>query len=172
MKKGKILFFLMAFLLALVIIDFTILNEEEPANVPTNETNSLKTHDIEFVVDGNTAVIEYEEEKKVEIKQITSSEFEEEVLKSDQTVIVDFYADWCGPCKKMEPILQNLAAEKTDVKFLRLNIDNPEDSGSSKMAEQYGASLIPFLVKFEDGKVVDTSIGLKDKGKLIEFIGK
>ena len=98
--------------------------------------------------------------------------FEEEVLKSDKTTIVDFYADWCGPCKKMEPILQNLAAEKTDVKFLRLNIDNPEDSGSSKMAEQYGASLIPFLVKFEDGKVVDTSIGLKDKEKLIEFIGK
>jgi len=55
---------------------------------------------------------------------------------------------------------------------LRLNIDNPEDPGSSGLAEKYGASLIPFLVKYEDGKVVDTSIGLKDKEKLIEFLEK
>lgn len=102
----------------------------------------------------------------------TEANFEQEVLNSDIPVMVDFYADWCGPCKKMEPILQNLAAERTDVKFLRLNIDNPEDPGSSGLAEKYGASLIPFLVKYEDGKVVDTSIGLKDKEKLIEFLEK
>ena len=78
--------------------------------------------------------------------QIKEEQFEEEVLKSDKPVVVDFWASWCGPCKMLSPVVDQLADEVTDVKFVGINVDDATD-----LAKKYNISSIPCLIKFENG---------------------
>ncbi len=99
--------------------------------------------------------------------QIKENEFEEVVLKSDKPVVVDFWADWCGPCKMLGPILDSLSEERSDVKFVGVNADDAED-----LVIKFGISNIPCLILFKDGEEVDRSIGFVMKSKLEEFISQ
>lgn len=87
--------------------------------------------------------------------------FAELVLNSDAPVLVDFYADWCGPCRMVAPVLEELARDTTDANIVKVNVDH-----SPKLAERYGISSIPSLKVFEDGKVVDGHVGLASKARL------
>ena len=97
---------------------------------------------------------------------VTDASFEEEVLKSDIPVLVDFWAEWCGPCKHIEPVLEELSKENKDkVKILKLNIDeNP------LTPQKYGVRGIPTLMMFQDGKLKDTKIGSLPKTTLQAWI--
>lgn len=96
----------------------------------------------------------------------TSENFEQEVLKSDKPVVVDFYADWCGPCKMMSPAVSAMEAMYNGkVKIGKLNVDDASD-----IAEKYNVMSIPTLLFFRDGKVVDTSVGLIPQETLQEKI--
>jgi thioredoxin 1 len=98
----------------------------------------------------------------------TDDNFEGEVLKSDQPVLIDFWAPWCGPCKAIGPIVEELATQYQDkIKVMKLNVDE-----SQKSAVTYGVRSIPTLIMFKGGKVSDTLIGLVPKEKLEEFIKK
>ncbi len=99
-------------------------------------------------------------------KQIENlKDFEEEVLKSDKTVLVDFYADWCGPCKMLSPIIDKVSEENTDVKFVKVNVDaNPD------LAEKYEVMSIPTLIVIKNGETVNRSVGLVDKTAIEEII--
>lgn len=100
------------------------------------------------------------------VKTITTETFASEVLQSDIPVLVDFYADWCGPCKMLRPTLEELSEERTDVKFAAINIDdNPE------MADEYGISSIPCVILFKGGSEADRSIGLRPKEAFEDFLG-
>ena len=77
---------------------------------------------------------------------ITAQNFEQEVLQSDKPVLIDFYADWCGPCKMMAPVIEEIAGEVNDVKVGKLNIDN-----EMEIAQKYGVMSIPTLIVFQDG---------------------
>lgn len=95
--------------------------------------------------------------------QFTDANFDEEVLKSDKPVLVDFWAPWCGPCQMMGPVIDALATEMTTVKIGKLNVDeNPEK------ASQFGIMSIPSLKAFKDGKVVKEWMGVQSKDKLKE----
>ena len=96
----------------------------------------------------------------------TVKNFEEEVLKSDKPVLVDFNAAWCGPCRMLAPILHEVAEEREDVKVVSVNIDDEDE-----LAEEYEISSIPCLVLIKNGKEADRSIGLIDKDTLLDFIG-
>ena len=98
----------------------------------------------------------------MEIVDVTRDNFEEEVLKADRKVLVDFYADWCGPCKMLAPIVEEVASEHEDLKVVRINIDNEES-----IAMDYQIMSIPTLVLIKDGKEVDRVIGYVQK-KVIE----
>lgn len=105
------------------------------------------------------------EEEIMSVLEILSENFEEEVLKSDQTVLVDFYADWCGPCKMIAPIVEQVAKETEDVKVCRMNIDEAQD-----LAVEYGIMSIPTLVVMKNGKEAKRSVGVIGKEEILEML--
>lgn len=106
-----------------------------------------------------------QEASKVEIIKVNSANFEEEVLKSKKTVLIDFYADWCGPCKAYAPIVEAFAKENEDIKVVKVNVDESED-----LAIKYKAMSIPTTVIIKDGKEVDRAIGIINKSILEEMV--
>ena len=100
------------------------------------------------------------------VLNIKGDQFEEVVLKSEKPVLVDFFAVWCGPCKMMSPILDQLSADRSDVKFVSVDVDEDE-----RLAIQYGISSIPCMILFKNGEEADRIIGAVPKQKLEEFIG-
>ena len=99
--------------------------------------------------------------------EVTKDNFETEVLKSDKKVLADFNADWCGPCKMLRPIIDEIAEEKDNVKIVSINIDNEEE-----LAEKYNVSSIPCLVLFENGEESRRSIGFIPKEEIENIIGE
>ena len=100
------------------------------------------------------------------VLNITEENFENEVLKSNVPAIIDFYADWCGPCKMMSPIVDEIAEElKEKVKVGKINSDD-----NMNLAEKYGIMSIPTILVIKDGKVVKTFVGVTDKTTIINEI--
>mgnify|MGYP001021121379 FL=1 len=98
----------------------------------------------------------------------TDDNFEGEVLKCDKPVLVDFWAPWCGPCKSIGPIVEEIAAQFQDkIKIMKLNVDD-----SQKTAVKYSVRSIPTLLLFKEGQVLDSLIGLVPKNKLEDFVKK
>ena len=95
----------------------------------------------------------------------TTDTFETEVLKSDGKVIVDFWAEWCGPCHAVSPVLDRIADEH-QVKIVKVNIDEQQD-----LAQRYGVASIPFMVLFENGEPQASAIGAMPKGSLEKALG-
>ncbi len=86
-------------------------------------------------------------------------------LISDGVVVVDFFATWCGPCKMLAPIIEELKNERSEVKFVKIDVDENED-----LAKQYGIMSIPSLLLFKDGKLVDKKVGFMPKEVLSNWI--
>ena len=97
--------------------------------------------------------------------KVTKNNFEEEVLKSEKTVLVDLYADWCGPCRMLAPILEEVETEREDVKVCKINVDE-----EAEIASSFGVSYIPMLVLIKEGKTVASSTGYKTKEQVFAFI--
>lgn len=98
--------------------------------------------------------------------KITVSNFESEVLRSDQPVLVDFYADWCGPCRMLAPVLEEIAREyEGGVKVGKVNVDE-----QMELAQKFGVSSIPLLVAFKDGQPVAKSLGYRPKEEIVNLL--
>ena len=103
----------------------------------------------------------------MEIKHIKTEEFNKEVLESDKPVLVDLWADWCGPCKMLGPVLEQVAGEQDDVKIVKVNVDEEQ-----AIAEKYNIMSIPTLLLFKSGECVAKSIGFISREQVLQFIGK
>ena len=97
------------------------------------------------------------------VLKLGTDNFEEEVLKNTNKVLVDFYADWCGPCKMMSPIIDEIAEEKTGIKVGKVNVDVNQE-----LAVKYNVMSIPTIMIFENGIPKKTFIGVTDKNEILE----
>ena len=95
------------------------------------------------------------------VLHITKDTFEAEVLKSDKPVLLDFFAVWCGPCKMIAPVLDEIAEEREDIKVCKVNVDEEPE-----LAAMFAVSSIPVLVVMKDGQIVDQSVGAIPKQQI------
>ena len=97
---------------------------------------------------------------------VNGQNYTEEVLNSDKTVLIDFNAGWCGPCRMLKPVIEQLSEEIKDVKFVSVDIDEQDE-----LAENYDVTSIPCLVLVKNGEEIDRSVGFMPKDRIAEFIG-
>ena len=96
---------------------------------------------------------------------ITKENFETEVMNSDKPVLLDFYADWCGPCRMVGPIISEISEERSDIKVGKINVDE-----QSELAAKFGVMSIPMLAVIKDGKTVNTAVGARPKEQILDLI--
>ncbi|MDM5147950.1 thioredoxin [Candidatus Persebacteraceae bacterium Df01] len=104
-------------------------------------------------------------ESSANVTQVTDDSFEADVLNASTPVLVDFWAPWCGPCKSIAPVLEEIAAMRDDVRVVKVNVDE-----NTEMAAKFGVRAIPTLLLFKEGGVAGTKVGVVDKPVLLSFI--
>jgi thioredoxin 1 len=106
-------------------------------------------------------------EKNMPTVKVTSANFETEVIKSNKPVIIDFYADWCGPCKILGPTMEQIADERSDLKVVKINVDE-----EGELAQQFNVMSIPTIVVMKEGKVTNGSMGVQSKDRVLKLLEK
>ena len=96
---------------------------------------------------------------------INKSNFEEEVVNSDKKVLLDFWASWCGPCRMVAPIVDEIADERTDIKVGKVNVDEEQE-----LTMRFGITSRPTLIVFENGKVINQIVGARPKAAILEML--
>lgn len=99
------------------------------------------------------------------MQMLTKTNFKEEVLENKGTVLVDFFANWCGPCKMLSPVLEEIAKENSNIKICKIDVDQNED-----LAREYAVMSIPALFVFKDGKLVTKTVGYRSKEEVLELV--
>ena len=152
MNSKVFIILLIVFFVGLLIGMNLFMNEQTIKLVNTNEKDNYNVSE-NTISDGN------------EILHISSSNFENEVLNSDKPVLIDFYADWCEPCKIMSPIVEMIAEENENIKVVKINVDNETD-----LASKYNAYSIPTFVVIKDGQETNRTVGITKKADLLKLI--
>ena len=99
------------------------------------------------------------------VKDMNKENFQEEVVQSDKPVLVDFWASWCGPCRMVGPLVEEIAAERSDVKVVKVNVDEEQE-----LAMQFQVMSIPTLVVMKNGKIVNRAVGARPKAQILAML--
>ena len=99
--------------------------------------------------------------------RLTKENFQAEVMQANKPVLIDFYADWCGPCQMVSPIVDEIAGERSDIKVCKVNVDE-----QMELAQSFGVSSIPTLVVMQDGKVTQQVVGLRPKEQILAMLDR
>ena len=150
MKKKIIWFIIFALLIVVIVVASIFINKKGLEMLGSEQTNKIN---------------ENKEEESMNVIKVNDNNFEEEVLKSNIPVLVDFYADWCGPCKMLSPTVDEVAAENDDIKVVKVNVDE-----SQEVAIKYQVMSIPTLVVIKNGNEINRSVGVVDKEEILSMI--
>ena len=99
------------------------------------------------------------------VVNVTPENFEAEVIKSEKTLLVDFWAPWCGPCRMLSPVVDEIGEERTDIKVGKVNVDEQEE-----LAMRFGIMSIPTLIVFKNGEAVKKTLGVQPKAAILEMV--
>ena len=99
------------------------------------------------------------------ITTITKDNFENEIVKADKPVLVDFWASWCGPCRMLSPTIDEIAEEHPEIKVCKINIDD-----EAELAIRYGVMSVPTLMIFKNGEIAQTAIGVRPKDEILDLL--
>jgi thioredoxin 1 len=137
-----------------------------PESADDKELGSARESEADFD-GGSGAGMSAEHKAHGGIVHASEADFAETVLNSSVPVLVDFYADWCGPCRALGPVLEDVARETADAKVVKVNVDR-----SPRLAARYGVASIPNLVVFRDGEVAARHVGLASKDQLKALLAR
>ena len=151
-EKVEVIVLFLILILCIIGISYFLNKETEKR---FGSSNTVINQDEEVVTDNVES----------KVIAVTNETFKNEVLDSNQKVVIDFYADWCGPCKVFSPIFEKVSQELEDVKFVRVNVDEEPE-----LANKYMAYSIPYIVVIENGEVVNSHTGLVDEEALKKLI--
>lgn len=151
-EKVEVIVLFLILILCIIGISYFLNKETEKR---FGSSNTVINQDEEVVTDNVES----------KVIAVTNETFKNEVLDSNQKVVIDFYADWCGPCKVFSPIFEKVSQELEDVKFVRVNVDEEPE-----LANKYMAYSIPYIVVIENGEVVNSHTGLVDEEALKQLI--
>lgn len=154
-KKVLVVILTLLFIVSLVSLN-VFMNAQTDMMINDGKLNEQNSGEIveDDAVEDNAKIIE-----------VTEENFKEEVLKSDKIVLIDFYADWCMPCKILSPIVEEFANENDDVKVVKINVDEAEG-----LAIDYMAYSIPTLVALKDGMEINRVVGVVDKATIESLV--
>ena len=99
------------------------------------------------------------------VMNITKNNFQEEVINSEKPVLLDFWAEWCGPCRMMSPVVDEISEERSDIKVGKINVDEQQE-----LAAKFGIMSIPTLVVMKDGKIINQSVGAGPKSRILAML--
>ena len=150
MKNKIIWFIIFAILVIAIILATKFINKQGVETIQESKENTNALN---------------EEEDSMNIMKVSDENFEQEVLNSNIPVLVDFYADWCGPCKMLSPIVDEVAKENDDIKVVKVNVDESQNT-----AIKYQVMSIPTLVVIKNGNEVNRSVGLIDKEEVLNLV--
>ena len=150
--KVKAINLIIIFVSLLVIISAIVNRASTKENIVDNDT--AKTNQIEDISITKDVVLE-----------VDSKNFESEVINSDKKVLIDFYATWCGPCKILSPVLEEVAIENEDIKLVKIDVYENED-----LVYKYGITAMPTIIVIENGQEVNRSVGAISKDKVLELL--
>ena len=151
MSKKIVWFIIFALLVVGIIISSIFINKKTEEYIQGSNSQNI--------------INENEEEDSMNVLKVTDDTFEQEVLKSNIPVLIDFYADWCGPCKMLSPIVDEVASENDDIKVVKVNVDEAQNT-----AIKYQIMSIPTLVVIKNGNEVNRSVGVIDKDEIINMV--
>ena len=178
-EKIKLVILIILFISLLVVVEGLLNNKNVSEDIKENDTQIQNQANTSIGENVTTSVISsyntnetssffadvVEEEKTGKVIEVTEETFTKEVLKSNKKVLVEFYADWCDPCKMLAPTLEEIAKENPDIKVVKVNVDENQYT-----AIKYGAYSIPLLVVIEDGKEINSASGALPKEYILELI--
>jgi len=150
MKKKIILIVLIAIFIAGIILLNNVLQTQTEKQIPKEQEK---------------VTLNQKEDIKEVVTKVSAEDFQSEVLESEKTVLIDFYADWCGPCRVLSPRVEEFAKENKDIKVVKIDIDDEQD-----LAIEYDVMSIPTLVVLKNGQEVDRVVGLVSKSTIEDLV--